>query len=841
MPYREGYQKSEGNPNGFDMRENALFFKREVQKNYYKTYLCDSIEDFNTIQKQSRNFYQVIRGDKPVREYYDFDMNMTEDEVKNFNDHEFLNKFISVRIKTLSLLQISNEFFRSRDDFIILTAHSSVKKSFHIYSKSTAFKNVDIHKQFTMEFNKHLVAENIKGLDHSVYTKNRLMRLIYNSKFGKDRPLIPFDEEKYSVADTLIELNPLNTTGRFNNMAFIDFNAHNTPPQSTDNKKRLLMLLNTPPPSTAPPPTTDNISKEKFMKNFLKANPWFQYDIKNAKLRRINDDIRRPCLVCPTADHGTENMTLNKYGNLFYLQCFQHTGKYLIPGQKGEEIGAADLTKPPFPKLDEKGYYWSNFLDDMEVLNRQWLSQDEYIKKILPQISKVLCYIIDLQGWMIRSSKKEPNQLQKKLPGTQRKCKFTTNEGKDKQSLYNFIKSLQENGLINEYDSRVFNPDPHFDENKENVVNTWSGFAAKEVCLESSNDLENILYHLKEVWCSGNLEQYEWLIECWFKPFFTNPHILTGVALFFTSDQGAGKNIIIDKFFIPFVFGKNISASINGVSKITQKHNTIVKDKIFINVNELPKLDINGRNQDIFDIIKSLITDQSLTVEPKGFDPYTIDNYVRYIFAGNHTHSLFLEKSDRRFNCLKVSNKHINDHPYFEKLAASFNQTSANLFFTYCIHFKPTIQGLNCRNPPVSDLKREIIINCSNSIDQMGMAIKEYLNIFNSTPLEGLYRQQIHDILDWPEWMRDLHYGVKNQKITPSDLYNIYQKFCKDNGLFTHSSIKFGNNFKNHFSQGRNSSRYYLIPFKESPGARRLFDDSPTMMTNDDESSTNQD
>ena len=62
------------------------------------------------------------------------------------------------------------------------------------------------------------------------------------------------------------------------------------------------------------------------------------------------------------------------------------------------------------------------------------------------------------------------------------------------------------------------------------------------------------------------------ILEQRFEPTTDNPVILS-------SEQGAGKNILIDEFLIPFVFGKNLSASINGVSKITQRFNTVVEDK----------------------------------------------------------------------------------------------------------------------------------------------------------------------------------------------------------------------------------------------------------------------
>ena len=80
---------------------------------------------------------------------------------------------------------------------------------------------------------------------------------------------------------------------------------------------------------------SSDLAKQKFMKTFLKDNPWFV--LVQDKLRRINDGVRRPCLVNPETDHGTDNMSINNYNGVYYLQCFQQPGKYLIPGQKNAE------------------------------------------------------------------------------------------------------------------------------------------------------------------------------------------------------------------------------------------------------------------------------------------------------------------------------------------------------------------------------------------------------------------------------------------------------------------------------------------------------------------------
>ena len=802
-----GYQQSEANPNGIDFNKDGLYFKwNSDSTGAMQTIQCNSIDEFYQLQKDNdAHFFQVVRADKPVREYYDIDYILQEDE--KISDHEFVSDFVAKRCKLITLLNIPGKYFLYPNDLIVLTAHSDKKLSFHIYSKKTGFKNTETHKQFS-----DLLKKYIPAIDLSVYSKNRAMRLIGNSKFGQNRPLIPHDDHKYSVADTLIELNPLNTKGRFNSVNMVEF-------VSVEKDGTHAVEIE----------QVEDISKKKFMKNFLAENPWFKLDLPNKKLRRENDGTRRPCLVNLDADHGTENMSINQYNGIVYVQCFQHKGKYKIPGQKEPKIKEPKIKEPKTKKTETENdnhfsklvateypvknfdYYWNDLNPDIEYLNSLKLHYEEYYDRLLPKVNQVVCYITDLQCFMIRSSHEAYNQLQKKIPVARNTGFKKVIDNELVYVMEPFTKLFNNylyNDLIYQYHSKTFNPDPNF--HNPNVVNTWTGFKTTAETTEPSN-LEKILYHFREVWCSGNQEHYDWLINCWFKPLFENPHILTGTAIVLWSEQGAGKNIIIDEFLIPYIFGENQSSTITGISKITQKHNTIIEDKIFCNVNELPRLDVNGKNRDMFDALKGLLTDKYITIEPKGIGAYKIPNYTRYIFCSNHKESLFIEAGDRRFLCLEVSSKHKGDFEYFDSLKQAMNQDSANAFFKYCLEYK--LQGLNVRKIPLTNLKSDMIKNCSTSSEQFCLEIKDYIKLYNETKFEqDTPQQHKYEQLELPQWMSAI-LDIKDLFVSAVDLYNCYRHFCEDNGFKPTSSTKFGLIIKTHFEKKRynNGMKYKLF------------------------------
>ena len=634
------------------------------------------------------------------------------------------------------------------------------------------------------------------------------MRLIGNSKFGQNRPLVPYDGKSYTIADTLIELNPLNTKGKYNSVDMVEFISVEKDP--------LDFLKKIEPEQVGD--NLVNISKKKFMKDFLTLNPWFQLDLPNKKLRRIDDGIRRPCLVNPNADHGTENMSINQYGSVIYVQCFQHKGKYKIPGQKEKKkipireknsednLKNSKLNLPKEYPTKKINYYWLDLISDIQYLNSLELDKEEYYELLYPKINQVICNITDLQCYMIRSSKSEPNQLQKSLPHCScvKYMDLVTNpDGKKIHMLKDvpfkdIFYRYNQNNLIYNYESRTFDPNPNF--NNPKVVNTWSGFKTENASTFEDEGLQKIIYHFRDVWCAGNQEHYDWLINCWFKPFFENPHILTGTAIVLWSEQGAGKNIVIDEFLIPFIFGETQSSSITGLSRITQKHNTIIQDKIFCNVNELPRLDVNGKNRDMFDAIKGLLTDKYITIEPKGIAAYKIPNYTRYIFCSNHKESLFIESGDRRFLCLEVSSKHKGDFEYFKTLKQSMTQSTANSFFKYCLEYQPQTEGLDTRKIPMTNLKSDMIKNCSSSPEQFCLEIKDYIKLFDDTKFEDdTPKQHKYEELEIPHWMRNIL--DSNRIISGIDLYNNYREFCDDNGFKPYSNTKFGLIVKSHFEK----------------------------------------
>ncbi len=82
-----------------------------------------------------------------------------------------------------------------------------------------------------------------------------------------------------------------------------------------------------------------------------------------------------------------------------------------------------------------------------------------------------------------------------------------------------------------------------------------------------------------------------------------------------------------------------------------------------------------------YDILKSKISGETIQIEPKNVDSYSIDNILEFIFISNHKDSLYLETGDRRYFCLEVSDKYAQNTKYFTNIRDNyFNKEVYNNF-----------------------------------------------------------------------------------------------------------------------------------------------------------------
>ena len=274
---------------------------------------------------------------------------------------------------------------------------------------------------------------------------------------------------------------------------------------------------------------------------------------------------------------------------------------------------------------------------------------------------------------------------------------------------------------------------------------------------EKVKPIKDFIY---EVISNSNSEHFKYIIS-WLSHIVCKPERKTGIALFLHSNEkGTGKSSL-GEFLKSHVFGHHISNVISGLSKLTQKHNTVIQRKILTVVEELPS--VSGEFHSQFDTMKHIITDNNVTIEPKGVDPYEIPNYVNLLMLSNNMMSLKLENGDRRYACFQVSPCKKTDFDYWLNLHENvLNEEGGKHFYHYLKNI-PDEDKVSLYNIPNTDIRSQLIENSRPSHEQF------FIDIKNG-------EEEIGDNMYLPEFAfrKDI---VKNA-ITPDNLYRCYEVYC---------------------------------------------------------------
>jgi hypothetical protein len=341
------------------------------------------------------------------------------------------------------------------------------------------------------------------------------------------------------------------------------------------------------------------------------------------------------------------------------------------------------------------------------------------------------------------------------------------------------------------YNRIGFKPNPN--DVKNNELNTWPGFKAEEV--DGDVDMryvEPFLHHIRNVWADGNDENCRYLLS-WLCQIIRTPERPTDVGIVLQSDkQGTGKtlpcNILIER-----VFGRNLSTTCAGLGALTGRFNSSVLGKIFTVVNEMQVTDVAAFNG-AFEQLKTLITDRMISVEKKGIDHIQTDNLLNLICCTNHTHTIKIEGSDRRYACFNVSDRYVGDYSYFDNLVEMCdNDAAGNHIFTFFKREYPADGMVNLRKIPSTPLRKDMMENSKSSpvrfIGQVAEIEEEMARSARRTSFMADYEEPPCSIYDFKGDDGKPAFTVKG-------LYEAYDSWCVGNNEKKFSSRQFASAIK---------------------------------------------
>ena len=188
------------------------------------------------------------------------------------------------------------------------------------------------------------------------------------------------------------------------------------------------------------------------------------------------------------------------------------------------------------------------------------------------------------------------------------------------------------------------------------VFNSFSGYRLQPLKTFDESLIKLHLQHWKEILCSGNEEQYNYLIK-WCARLLKLPNALNRTGLVLLSKQGTGKNTFFTDHLINII-GDVYAYTESNANNIFGEFNKSIENKHLVVCNEMVDVNTQRRTSDFYDKLKSTMNDQTISIRAMRTDAYSVDNVFNLIVVSNNGMPFRIDDEDRRLVFLDVSNKY---------------------------------------------------------------------------------------------------------------------------------------------------------------------------------------
>lgn len=243
--------------------------------------------------------------------------------------------------------------------------------------------------------------------------------------------------------------------------------------------------------------------------------------------------------------------------------------------------------------------------------------------------------------------------------------------------------------------------------------NLWQGFAVKGTPGEEKISL--FKEHVFKVICRYdiNLDIYLWK---WMARIIQRPwDQVNRTSLVLMGDQGSGKSIFVEIF--GHLFGQHFLKVTDSQKMFSRFGASQVQGKILILVDEASW----GGNRTQVGLLKNMITSPTLSSEKKGLDVSVMNNYANFIFCSNEEDPIVVDRSDRRFVVLQISEEKIGDKAYFRDMMAQMENGGYEQLMYKLQNL--SIEGFWAQEKPATESSFYLKFQSATSIEKFCYAI----------------------------------------------------------------------------------------------------------------------
>ena len=208
----------------------------------------------------------------------------------------------------------------------------------------------------------------------------------------------------------------------------------------------------------------------------------------------------------------------------------------------------------------------------------------------------------------------------------------------------------------------------------KDVYNLWTGFGCEVEASSTLMQARTALWHLKYVICGGDQTSYRYSLG-WLAHAVQNPGEQAEVAFVMLGGRGAGKGTL-GGWFIG-LFGSH-GTHIQNSEHLTGRFNSHLKSTVALFVDEAFFVGDRAAHN----VLKGLITENRIMVEPKNVNAYPAKNRLKIIMATNEAHAIPAGTDERRYFITHVSDRVKQNHKYFAELNEWWQDGGDRAFFT---------------------------------------------------------------------------------------------------------------------------------------------------------------
>jgi hypothetical protein len=403
--------------------------------------------------------------------------------------------------------------------------------------------------------------------------------------------------------------------------------------------------------------------------------------------------------------------------------------------QKGGDVSDwlnAGNTKADLLELIEKNKPYEDHIDFLNkkhaviMLGGKCCILNEYIDPVFNRPTINFSNIIDLRNRY--ANKQIPNPL----AGLRGQLK-----------MINIVTDWMKSPDRRTYENIVFTPG----KSPNGCYNLWKGFAVEAV----QGDWSLFRNHIFKIIANGQQDIYEWIIT-WMARIVQDPGgQRPGTSLVLRGGQGTGKGC----FFSGFgkIFGNHFM-QINNQKQLTGQFNNHLKDVLFLFIDE----GFWAGDKTSEGVIKGIITEDVLMIEPKGKDAVTLKNHINLGMASNDDWVVPSGLDERRFFTIDVSEDQKQNRQYFNALFSELKNGGTEAMLYDLLRWDLT----------TADIK----------------TFKKTTAVFNQitetmSPVHKFWYEKLRngELSSESDWMQ------KNESIMCFTLYAQYINFCNDLGV----------------------------------------------------------